>query len=50
MKINATGDTTRDKCAELIYDALAFDSGARKQPSALYLHVSANLLKRLNSY
>lgn len=25
-----TGDSTRDKCAELIYDALASDSGARK--------------------
>ncbi|KAH8105188.1 transcription elongation factor [Cristinia sonorae] len=24
----STGDMTRDKCAELIYDALAFDSGA----------------------
>lgn len=24
-----TGDSTRDKCAELIYDALAADSGAR---------------------
>ncbi|KAF7795936.1 hypothetical protein EIP86_007103 [Pleurotus ostreatoroseus] len=28
IKVNATGDATRDKCAELIYDALAFDSGA----------------------
>ncbi|KAJ3558105.1 hypothetical protein NM688_g1107 [Phlebia brevispora] len=28
MKINHTGDNTRDKCAELIYDALAFDSGS----------------------
>lgn len=25
-----TGDSTRDKCTELIYDALASDSGARK--------------------
>jgi transcription elongation factor S-II len=24
------GDATRDKCVELIYDALASDSGARK--------------------
>ncbi|EMD35725.1 hypothetical protein CERSUDRAFT_115683 [Gelatoporia subvermispora B] len=28
VKIEVTGDKTRDKCAELIYDALAFDSGA----------------------
>ncbi|KAL4254159.1 Transcription elongation factor [Abortiporus biennis] len=28
VKINFTGDNTRDKCAELIYDALASDSGA----------------------
>lgn len=26
----STGDSTRDKCTELIYDALASDSGARK--------------------
>ena len=30
VKIKVTGDTTRDKCIELIYDALAMDSGARK--------------------
>lgn len=30
IKINVTGDTTRDKCIELLYDALAFDSGARE--------------------
>lgn len=30
ININVTGDKTRDKCLELIYDALAFDSGARK--------------------
>ena len=29
VKIDFTGDKTRDKCAELIYDALVFDSGAR---------------------
>ena len=29
IKIEYTGDKTRDKCAELIYDALVFDSGAR---------------------
>ena len=29
MKISHTGDGTRDKCTELIYDALAFDSGSR---------------------
>jgi len=28
VKIDTTGDKTRDKCAELIYDALASDSGA----------------------
>ncbi|TFY59371.1 hypothetical protein EVG20_g7814 [Dentipellis fragilis] len=28
VKLDATGDKTRDKCMELIYDALAFDSGA----------------------
>ena len=30
VKIDYSGDKTRDKCAELIYDALVFDSGARK--------------------
>lgn len=29
VKIEYTGDKTRDKCAELMYDALVFDSGAR---------------------
>ncbi|CDO69744.1 hypothetical protein BN946_scf184697.g16 [Trametes cinnabarina] len=29
IKIEYTGDKTRDKCTELIYDALVFDSGAR---------------------
>ncbi len=29
VKIEYTGDKTRDKCAELVYDALVFDSGAR---------------------
>ncbi|KAL1943598.1 hypothetical protein VTO73DRAFT_4043 [Trametes versicolor] len=28
VKIEYTGDKTRDKCAELMYDALVFDSGA----------------------
>ncbi|KAH9850957.1 transcription elongation factor [Lenzites betulinus] len=28
VKVEYTGDKTRDKCAELIYDALVFDSGA----------------------
>ncbi|KAL0574546.1 transcription elongation factor TFIIS [Marasmius crinis-equi] len=28
ITINFTGDKTRDKCAELVYDALASDSGA----------------------
>lgn len=30
VKIDITGDKTRDKCVELIYDALASDSGARE--------------------
>ena len=30
VTINFTGDKTRDKCAELLYDALASDSGARE--------------------
>lgn len=30
VSISATGDKTRDKCAELIYDGLAFDSAYRK--------------------
>lgn len=34
IKINVTGDTTRDKCIELLYNSLAFDSGA---PSDLLL-------------
>jgi transcription elongation factor S-II len=29
MKFNALGDKTRDKCAELMYDALALDSDQR---------------------
>lgn len=34
---NKTGDKTREKCCELIYDALAQDSGARApSPSLLY--------------
>ncbi|KAI9566594.1 transcription elongation factor [Boletus coccyginus] len=28
VKMTATGDNTRNKCAELIYDGLAYDSGA----------------------
>ncbi|OBZ73317.1 Transcription elongation factor S-II [Grifola frondosa] len=34
VKIEVTGDRTRDKCIELVYDALVFDSGA---PSELIL-------------
>lgn len=30
VSIAVTGDPTRDKCVELIYDALASDSGARE--------------------
>ena len=30
VKIDYSGDKTRDKCAELIYDALVFDSAACK--------------------
>lgn len=30
VQIDITGDKTRDKCIELIYDALASDSGARE--------------------
>lgn len=29
-KASGTGDSTRDKCTELIYDGLACDSGARE--------------------
>ena len=37
VKIEYSGDKTRDKCAELIYDALVFDSGARMSlPLSLY--------------
>jgi len=34
ISISVTGDKTRDKCMELVYDSLAFDSGA---PSELIL-------------
>lgn len=27
---NVLGDQVRDKCMQMLYDALAFDSGARK--------------------
>lgn len=37
VKIEVTKDKTRDKCIELIYDALAFDSGARES----YIRYSA---------
>ena len=30
VQTDITGDKTRDKCVELIYDALASDSGARE--------------------
>ena len=43
VKINVTGDKTRDKCIEIIYDALASDSGARASrtstSASLYTHV-----------
>ncbi|KAI0710826.1 transcription elongation factor [Earliella scabrosa] len=42
MKIDYTGDKTRDKCAELIYDALVFDSGA---PSELILSRAKDIEK-----
>ncbi|EPS96952.1 hypothetical protein FOMPIDRAFT_1025179 [Fomitopsis schrenkii] len=45
VKINVTGDKTRDKCIEIIYDALASDSGA---PSELIMSrakaIEANVL------
>lgn len=31
VNLDVTDDKTRDKCIELIYDALASDSGARKR-------------------
>lgn len=35
VKISVTSDKTRDKCIEIIYDALASDSGARaSRPTA----------------
>ena len=34
--INATNDKTRDKCIELIYDALVLDSAAREFRGYLY--------------
>ncbi|KAJ8497065.1 hypothetical protein ONZ51_g749 [Trametes cubensis] len=42
IKIEYTGDKTRDKCAELIYDALVFDSGA---PSDLILQRAKEIEK-----
>ena len=39
VKTNITGDKTRDKCIEIIYDALASDSGARASP----LHTTADV-------
>lgn len=33
IKLDPTGDKTRDKCMQLIYDALASDSGARESLS-----------------
>ncbi|EJF62023.1 transcription elongation factor [Dichomitus squalens] len=42
VKVEFTGDKTRDKCAELIYDALVFDSGA---PSELILSRAKDIEK-----
>lgn len=42
IKVEYTGDKTRDKCAELIYDALVFDSGA---PSELILSRAKDIEK-----
>lgn len=30
VNVNITGDKTRDRCLEILYDALSADSGARK--------------------
>ncbi|KAI0738143.1 transcription elongation factor [Daedaleopsis nitida] len=46
IKIEYTGDKTRDKCAELIYDALVFDSGA---PSELILSRAKDIEKTVLS-
>jgi len=37
VQTDITGDKTRDKCVELIYDALASDSGARESILAMPL-------------
>ena len=37
VKINVTSDKTRDKCIEIIYDALASDSGARASHATITL-------------
>ena len=42
IKVEYTGDKTRDKCAELIYDALVFDSCA---PSELILSRAKDIEK-----
>ncbi|PIL34503.1 transcription factor [Ganoderma sinense ZZ0214-1] len=42
VKIDYSGDKTRDKCAELIYDALVFDSG---EPSDLVLSRAKDIEK-----
>ena len=42
IKVEYTADKTRDKCAELIYDALVFDSGA---PSELILSRAKDIEK-----
>ncbi|KAI0773166.1 transcription elongation factor [Trametes elegans] len=46
IKIDYTGDKTRDKCTELIYDALVFDSGA---PSDLILSRAKDIEKTILS-
>lgn len=44
IKVEYTGDKTRDKCTELIYDALVFDSGA---PSELILNRAKDIEKNV---
>lgn len=46
VKITVTGDNTRDRCAELIYDGLACDSGARESP--MFPHASSSLTRSVS--
>jgi transcription elongation factor S-II len=39
VRTDVTGDKTRDKCVELIYDALASDSGSRKSHFFLFIRL-----------